>query len=98
MDYNKDFKISFYNSFPIFEKTIQIHIEPEEFNLSYNPTLTKDEFGNLHDFVTGSFFSPYFTTIGLYNDNNDLLLVAKMAQPIPITLNNEMDILIKLDM
>jgi hypothetical protein len=50
--------------------------------MSQNPTITTDTSGSLRDFATGSYFKPYITTIGLYNDNNELLLVGKFAQPI----------------
>ena len=42
--------------------------------------------GSYYDFATGSYFSPYVTTIGLYNKNFQLIAVAKLAQPIPISL------------
>lgn len=38
--------------------------------------------GSFKDFVTGSNFSPYITTIGLYDDNNNLLAIGKLAKPI----------------
>jgi hypothetical protein len=31
---------------------------------------------------TGSFLAPFITTIGLYDDNCDLVAVAKLPQPI----------------
>ena len=34
------------------------------------------------NFVTHSQFQPYVTTIGLYNDNNDLLVVGRTSRPI----------------
>jgi hypothetical protein len=58
-------------------------------------------YGILKDFTTGSIsgseFSPYVTTIGLYNDAGDLLAVAKMSSPIPISSNTDMTFLIKYD-
>ena len=42
----------------------------------YNPT------EEVEGFATHSEFRPYVSTIGLYNDNNDLLVVGKLAQPI----------------
>jgi hypothetical protein len=32
--------------------------------------------------TTGSFLAPFITTIGLYDDNCDLVAVAKLPQPI----------------
>ena len=34
------------------------------------------------NFTTHSFFAPYVTTIGLYNDHGDLLAVAKTSRPV----------------
>jgi hypothetical protein len=47
--------------------------------------------------VTGSTFQPYITTVGLYNDANQLIAVGKMSQPIPKSANTEMTIIIKID-
>ena len=38
--------------------------------------------GSLLDIATGSEFSPYVTTIGLFDDHNDLLAIGKLAKPI----------------
>ena len=50
-----------------------------------NKFIIKDVFQNRYDsgsnFTTGSFLSPYITTIGLYN-NLDLIGVAKLGTPI----------------
>lgn len=53
--------------------------------------------GGLNDNVTGSAFQPYITTVGLYNDTNELIAVAKMGQPIPKSANTEMTIIVKID-
>jgi hypothetical protein len=49
------------------------------------------------DFATASYFNPYVTTVGLYNDSNQLLAIAKLAQPLPLSNNTDTTILIKLD-
>jgi hypothetical protein len=49
------------------------------------------------DFATASYFSPYVTTVGLYNDSNQLLAIAKLAQPLPLSNETDITILIKLD-
>ena len=53
--------------------------------------------GVLKNNVTGSSFQPYITTVGLYNDANELIAVAKMGQPVPKPANTEMTIVVKLD-
>lgn len=54
--------------------------------------------GVLADNITGSTFQPYITTVGLYNDANELIAVGKLAQPLPKPANTELTIQIKLDM
>lgn len=53
--------------------------------------------GTLADNVTGSDFRPYATTIGLYNENNDLLVVGKLATPYPIPSNTDMTFIVRWD-
>lgn len=90
------FDILFLNEHIIYEKIIKCTVKDYEFNLSYNPTLSKS--GSLKCFATASDFHPYVTTVGLYNDNNDLLAVAKFGQPIPVSQDTDTTYLIKLDL
>lgn len=53
--------------------------------------------GVLKSNVTGSSFQPYITTVGLYNDANELIAVGKMGQPVPKPANTEMTIVVKID-
>lgn len=53
--------------------------------------------GDLNNNVTGSEFTPYFTTVGLYNDANELIAVAKTTRPVPKTQDTEMTIIVKID-
>jgi len=53
--------------------------------------------GVLQDFVTGSDFQPYVTTIGLYNETNDLLMVAKLAQPFRMPSNTDVNFIVRYD-
>jgi hypothetical protein len=53
--------------------------------------------GDRHNNITGSSFQPYFTTVGLYNDANELIAVAKTGQPIPKSANTDMTIIVKID-
>lgn len=96
-----NFKLSFTNEHTIYENYIVAHVKENEFGLSYNPTLREtgsDPYSNLLSFVTGSEFRPYATTIGMYNDDNELLMVAKFGQPIPIPIETEINFLIRYDL
>ena len=78
--------VEYSSSVAIYENQYKCHIRENEFQYSLNPTLlsgSKSE--TYYDFVTGSDFQPYVSCIGLYNDDNDLVAVGKLAQPIPLS-------------
>jgi len=83
------------------ELNILCEVGSNEFNVSQNPTLKKNNDVNssiLKPFVTGSDFKNYFTTIGLYNPNGDLIAIGKLASAIQnrddvdITINVRLDL------
>jgi hypothetical protein len=49
------------------------------------------------NFATGSDFQPYVTSIGLYNDDNDLLMVAKLGKPIVLSSDTDMTFIVRYD-
>jgi hypothetical protein len=53
--------------------------------------------GTLIDNVTGSSFNPYVTTVGLFNEFNDLLVVGKLATPYPIPENTDITFIMRWD-
>jgi hypothetical protein len=60
----------------VIEKTLSINVRQEEFNYSLNPTYS-DSNGNITFPESGG----YYTTVGYYNDNYQLLATAKIAEP-----------------
>jgi len=50
-----------------------------------------------HNFVTGSEFSPYVTTVGLYNESNELVVVGKFPRPLPISSQTDTTYIINFD-
>lgn len=94
----EDFQLSFTNNYLVMERTIKCTIKDHEMGYSYNPSLRASGSEELMlGFATGSEFMPYATTIGFYNDANDLLMVAKFAQPVPISSNTDTNFLIRMD-
>lgn len=53
--------------------------------------------GTIKDNLTGSSFHPYATTVGLYNESNELLVVGKLATPYPIPSNTDITFIVKWD-
>lgn len=90
-------KLSFKNRYTVYENEIVCTIEQNEFNMSQNPTITTDDSGSLKDFATGSDFQPYVTTVGLYNEANELLLVGKLAQPTLLSTKTDTTFVIRYD-
>lgn len=89
---------SFSSSYTINETQYKCTIKDHEFNFSLNPSLIRNgTTGSVSDFVTGSNFVPYITTIGLYDDNKELLAVAKLAQPLPMSSTTDSSIIINID-
>jgi hypothetical protein len=97
----------------IYETQYKCTIREDEFNLTLNPSAQASGSiitvnsgsgsfyqpgnGKLLDTVTGSYFSPYITTVGLYNEAQDLLAVAKLSQPLPTSNTTDLTILVNLD-
>jgi hypothetical protein len=67
-----------------------------EFNYSTNPSLITGSGEIRHNVMINSPQS-YITAVGLYNDNNDLLAVAKLSRPLVKDFTKESLIRIKLD-
>jgi hypothetical protein len=91
---------SFDSTITIYESQYKCTLRENEFNFSQNPTLISGSTnsGKVYDYATGSYFNPYVTTVGLYNNNKELLAVAKLAQPLPLSAVTDMNILINLDL
>lgn len=88
---------SFSSSLTLFETLYKCTIRENEFNFSQNPTIISGSEGDLYYYASSSYFEPYITTVGLYNENQDLLAVAKLSQPLPSSTTTDTNIIIKLD-
>ena len=89
---------SFSSSFVIYETQYKCTLRENEFNFSLNPSIISGSTdGTPYSFVTGSYFSPYVTTVGLYDEYQNLLAVGKLAQPLPTSATTDTTILINID-
>jgi hypothetical protein len=68
-----------------------------EFNYSENPSFISGSTGEVlySNFINNP--TTYITTVGLYNDTNQLLAVAKLSRPLPKDFTKEALIRVKLD-
>jgi hypothetical protein len=91
---------SFNSTLTMYETQYKCTIRENEYNFSQNPTLISgsSDNGSLYNFATGSSFTPYVTTVGLYDNNYNLLAIAKLSQPLPLSSVTDTSILINLDL
>jgi hypothetical protein len=109
---NDNANCAFSSSMTIYETQYKCTIRESEFNATLNPSaqvsgslvaISGSYFyqrgdGTLADNVTGSYFSPYVTTVGLYDELQNLLAIGKLAQPLPTSDTTDTTILINLDL
>ena len=97
---SQDLVCAFESTLTIYETQYKCTARENEFNFSQNPSLISgsSNSGTISSFATGSYFNPYITTIGLYNNNKELLAVAKLAQPLPLSAVTDTSILVNLDL
>ena len=76
--------IRYKNTMPLTENEYQITVDEQEYNYTNNVTtrcIQNEEGETLANFATGSLWKPYVTTVGLYNEDHELLVVGKLGQP-----------------
>ena len=99
---------SFKSSITIYETQYKCTIRENEYNYTNNPTSLTGSISNtgsiyypqndtVKGFVTASYFAPYVTTVGLYDDAQNLLAIGKLAQPLPTSATTDITILVNID-
>jgi hypothetical protein len=74
-----------------------VRAQNREFNFSNNPTFVSGSDGTFRESSFEKDPRTYITSIGLYNDANEMLAVAKTSQPIEKSFDKEVLIKVKLD-
>lgn len=74
-----------------------VRLRNKQFNYSNNPTFYNADNGSLifNDFKNNP--KAYITTVGLYNDQNELLAVAKLSKPVRKSFDEEVLMRVRLD-
>ncbi len=93
--------IHFSSSVVFYENTYKVKLAPTDFQYSVNnPTVDNTLSGSVItpiQLMASQSLLPYVTTIGLYNDNNELLLVAKPSVPIQRTTSVIQTFIVRFD-
>jgi hypothetical protein len=74
-----------------------VRVRPASANYSNNPTFVS---GSTNQILNTKFINDpnvYVTSIGLYNQNRELLAVAKMSKPVRKNFNSELSVTVKLE-
>ena len=99
-------QVDFEATLVLFEYSIITTMEPGEFNYSINPSaLGRTGIGatlegsgpKVQDLIGSGTLSPFVTTIGLYNDRQELVVVAKVPRPIRRLVNSQQSFIIRFD-
>jgi hypothetical protein len=92
------YSLSFLAESTIYQNEVRCKVNENDFNYTLNPSAIKNgTSGSYIDAVTGSSFHPYATTVGLYNDTDELLMVGKLSTPYPIPSNTDITFVIRWD-
>lgn len=74
-----------------------VRIKNAEYNFSNNPSYVTGSVGQIAQSTFISDPKTYITTVGLYNDNQELLAVAKLSRPLLKSFQREALVRVKLD-
>lgn len=97
-DGNAVSKINVTGSYTIYSTQYKCTAPAGEFNYSLNPTLLSGS-NTYYDpaIVDSPEFMPYVTTIGLYNENQELIAVGKLAQAVKLNPYTDTNFIIRMD-
>lgn len=94
--------LKYRNTHTIYQWETIVRIPKGSFNVSQNPTALQNPYTDLlKNEFTGSNpnvdLFPMCTSIGLYNDQKELMVVGKLSQPLKMRNDTDMNIIIKFD-
>ncbi len=97
-----NFTCNLRNRMLVTEHRYYCRIGKSEFNMSLNPTAMSGSLDESQSFVPAGFcshsaWSPYITSIGLYNQLGELIATANMSQPIKKPTDYELTIICEYD-
>ena len=93
-------RFEYKNTHLITENEYQCTMTEDEFEFTRNISARKIPFSDSEDianFATGSNFKPYVTSVGLYDDLGNLLVVGKLGQPIKASSETDTTFVIRFD-
>jgi len=98
--------IGWSSSVTLYEHQYKCVVRENEFGYSLNPSLLSGSQSQpavpgtnyvYKDFATGSYFSPYITTVGLYDNDQNLLAIGKLSVPTKVPMSADLEIQVAFD-
>jgi hypothetical protein len=96
--------MQFKGSHEIEEVEVLCRLREDEFTFTYNPSIYQNAGGKCDpyvqqaiDTINNQYWTPWITTIGLYNDNYELIAIGKLANPISKRNDVDMNFIIRFD-
>jgi hypothetical protein len=97
-DSNRGFTVNYKATKAVEEVSLLCHVGKDEFNTTTNSSVLESTSSFFRKgFVTASTFTPYITTIGLYNDDEEMVAVAKLGSPLKKSTITDLFINVKFD-
>lgn len=91
-------RIDFTGSYTVYSTQYKCTAGANEFNYSLNPTLLSGSSTQYDlDIVDSPEFMPYVTTVGLYNENQELMMVGKLAQAVKLNPYTDTNFIVRID-
>ena len=99
---DNNFTVKFQSTHTVYQYECLVRIKKGDYNITLNPTAFQNPHSDLLlNSMTGSLeegaLFPYFTEIGLYNPEGDLLVVGKTSQPIQVRSDVDINVLLRWD-
>ena len=94
---NKNFGLQARSSEQVKSSFYFVRVKNGEYNYSNNPSYVTGSLGEMKYATFVNDPQTYITSVGLYNNNNELLAVAKLSQPLLKNKTKEILIKVKLD-
>lgn len=94
------FEFSYNSTVTLYEHEYLCRIKQDEFNFTANPTIRQNNDANSElpkAFVANDEFSPYITTVGLYNKSGELVAIGKLSNPIKKRDDVDLSIIVRFD-
>lgn len=98
-----ELSVEYQSQHTIYEHTVLCTMERSEFNFSTNVSLQIFESSSisgstkLFDAIQSGSLTPYFSTVGLYNDAGELMMIAKTPYPVRRLVESDQTVVVKFD-